>query len=73
MTAAEEQAQEALEDAWATQTYENTFGISEENGGPTYNWPYDYFSLIESAKITSKVGFRPDLDQEFTDYQDGEE
>lgn len=24
-----------------------------------YNWPYDYFSLIESAKITGKVKFRP--------------
>tara|TARA_R110000782_G_scaffold54175_7_gene114699 strand:- start:1185 stop:2408 length:1224 start_codon:yes stop_codon:yes gene_type:complete len=32
---------------------------------PTYNWPYDYCSLIESAKINSKVGFRPDLDKEY--------
>jgi len=24
-----------------------------------YNWPYDYFSLIESAKIVGKVKFRP--------------
>ena len=73
MTPAEEQAQNQIEDAWAAQTYKNTFGITDENGGPTYNWPYDYFSLIESAKITSKVGFRPDLDQEFRDYEDGEE
>ena len=32
---------------------------------PTYNWPYDYCSLIESAKINSKVGFRPDLSKEY--------
>jgi hypothetical protein len=32
---------------------------------PTYNWPYDYCSLIESIKINSKVGFRPDLDKEY--------
>ena len=30
-------------------------------GRNTYNWPYDYFSLIEMAKLTTKVGFRPDL------------
>ena len=32
---------------------------------PTYNWPYDYCSLIESVKINSKVGFRPDLEKEY--------
>ncbi|MHA2351166.1 MAG: hypothetical protein ACXADL_16225, partial [Candidatus Thorarchaeota archaeon] len=32
---------------------------------PTYNWPYDYCSLIESVKINSKVGFRPDLNREY--------
>jgi len=32
---------------------------------PTYNWPYDYCSLIESIKVNSKVGFRPDLDKEY--------
>jgi hypothetical protein len=32
---------------------------------PTYNWPYDYCSLIESAKINTKVGFRPDLPKEY--------
>ena len=31
---------------------------------PTYNWPYDYFSLIELDKITTKLGFRPDLAKE---------
>ena len=32
---------------------------------PTFNWPYDYCSLLESAKINSKVGFRPDLAKEY--------
>jgi len=32
---------------------------------PTYNWPYDYCSLIELAKINAKVGFRPELDKEY--------
>jgi uncharacterized membrane protein YgcG len=31
-------------------------------GRNTYNWPYDYFSLIEMTKLTQKVGFRPDLE-----------
>ena len=32
---------------------------------PTFNWPYDYCSLIELGKINTKVGFRPDLDEEY--------
>ena len=31
---------------------------------PTYNWPYDYCSLIELGKINTKIGFRPELDRE---------
>ena len=31
-------------------------------GGNTFNWPYDYFSLIEMTKLTEKVTFRPDLE-----------
>lgn len=31
-------------------------------GRNTFNWPYDYFSLIEMTKLTAKVGFRPDLE-----------
>jgi hypothetical protein len=27
-----------------------------------YNWPYDYFSMIELAKIDTTVTFRPDID-----------
>ena len=38
---------------------------------PTYNWPYDYCSLVELAKITSKVGFRPDLEKEYAEAQSG--
>lgn len=34
---------------------------------PTYNWPYDYCSLIESVKVATKVGFRPDLKKEYGD------
>ena len=37
---------------------------------PTYNWPYDYCSLIESVKINSKVGFRPDLEKEYLEEVD---
>jgi len=37
-------------------------------GRNTYNWPYDYCSLIELGKISAKVGFRPDLDKEAQGY-----
>ena len=33
-------------------------------GRNNYNWPYDYCSLVELGKITSKVGFRPELERE---------
>jgi len=36
----------------------------------TFNWPYDMCSLIETAKITTKVGFRPDLDKELQEYNE---
>ena len=26
----------------------------------TFNWPYDYFSLIEMGKVTTRTKFRPD-------------
>jgi hypothetical protein len=28
-----------------------------------YNWPYDYFSMVELAKIDATVTFRPDIDE----------
>ena len=37
-------------------------------GRNTYNWPYDYCSLIELAKITTKVGFRPELKREVEEF-----
>ena len=36
----------------------------------TFNWPYDMCSLIETAKITTKVGFRPDLEKELQEYNE---
>jgi hypothetical protein len=36
---------------------------------PTFNWPYDYCSLVEAIKIDSKVGFRPDLDKEYEEVE----
>jgi hypothetical protein len=35
----------------------------------SYNWPYDFFSLVEFAKISTKVGFGPTI-QEDTDVQE---
>jgi hypothetical protein len=39
-------------------------------GRNTFNWPYDFCSLIESAKITTKVGFRPELDREVEEFDE---
>ena len=33
-------------------------------GRNTYNWPYDYCSLIETAKLDMIVGFRPEIKRE---------
>jgi hypothetical protein len=47
-------------------TYTKNAYISKHSlSSPTYNWPYDYCSLIESVKINSRVGFRPDLEKEY--------
>ena len=32
-----------------------------ENREKSYNWPYDYFSLVELGKMTSRTKFRPDV------------
>ena len=29
----------------------------------TFNWPYDFFSMIEMAKVTTGVQFRPDVSE----------
>jgi hypothetical protein len=36
----------------------------------TYNWPYDYCSLIELGKISTRVGFRPDLKKELEEFDE---
>ena len=43
----------------------NAYFVKQSVNDPTYNWPYDYFSLLELAKIKTKVGFRPDLEKEY--------
>jgi hypothetical protein len=48
-------------DEFAKNAYISKHSLSS----PTYNWPYDYCSLIESVKINSRVGFRPDLEKEY--------
>jgi len=45
----------------------NVYISSHSVNSPTYNWPYDYCSLIELGKLESKVGFRPDLEKEYTE------
>jgi hypothetical protein len=42
----------------------NIYVYKHRLNDPTYNWPYDYCSLLELAKINTKVGFRPELDRE---------
>ena len=55
-----------LDRDWETRKAEHARTVYRDMtyGSPKFNWPYDYFSLIETAKISSKVGFRPDLDKE---------
>ena len=51
-----------MKDTFAKYSYLLKHGIKN----PTYNWPYDYFSLLELAKVDTKVGFRPDLKEEYS-------
>ena len=51
---------EQLRSTMAMLSYADNNAVSD----PTYNWPYDYFSLVELDKLTTKVGFRPDLEKE---------
>lgn len=53
-------------DEFAKNVYISKHSLSD----PTYNWPYDFCSLIETAKIGSKVGFRPDLSKEYMEVSD---
>ena len=45
--------------SWAKAVYEFKHSKS-------FNWPYDYFSLIELGKLSTTVGFRPELDKELS-------
>ncbi len=38
-------------------------------GRNTFNWPYDYCSLIELNKLTATTGFRPELEKEVAEYR----
>lgn len=49
-----------MKDSYAQGVYEFESGIND----PTYNWPYDYFSLVELGKLDTEVGFRPELEDE---------
>lgn len=56
-------------------SYTKGLFVSDELGlgGNTYNWPYDYFSLIELGKMSMKVGFRPELEREIEDISEEQE
>ena len=43
------------------------------DAGNTYNWPYDYCSLIELGKLNIKAGFRPELERELDDLSEDQE
>ena len=49
--------------------------VSDDIGvaGNTYNWPYDYCSLIELGKLSVNVGFRPELDREVEEISEDQE
>ena len=49
--------------------------VSDDLGvaGNTYNWPYDYCSLVELGKISVNVGFRPELEREVEDISEEQE
>ena len=39
---------------------ENALGSTSLKSGVSYNWPYDFFSLVELAQIDASVSFKPD-------------
>jgi len=47
-------------DEWSKTIYRYQHSLDS----PSYNWPYDYCSIIELGKINTKIGFRPDLAKE---------
>tara|TARA_X000001382_G_scaffold112614_1_gene89954 strand:- start:148 stop:903 length:756 start_codon:yes stop_codon:yes gene_type:complete len=49
-----------FKDTYAQGVYQMETSLND----PTYNWPYDYFSLVELAKLDVETGFRPELEAE---------
>ena len=47
----------------------NIYKLKQSLNGSSYNWPYDYFSMIELGKINTKVVFRPELETEYEEAQ----
>ena len=41
----------------SSQQLENAQGQTGDDLGITYNWPYDFFSLVELVKIDAEVTF----------------
>jgi hypothetical protein len=60
---------ENIQDATLTDAYGNTYSINDndadfgQNTDPNYgyNWPYDFFSIVEAAQIESEVEFTPSM------------
>lgn len=48
-------------DNWSKTVYRYKHSLSEGS----YNWPYDYFSLVELGKLDTKFVFRPELKREY--------
>ena len=65
---------DAVKSVFELQKAAYTRGLYLEDQGPdprvTYNWPYDYCSLIELGKISTRVGFRPDLKKELEEFDE---
>ena len=58
----EEMIRNSLRSAGATIKQE-TGQVAYENRIKGFNWPYDFFSVLELAKIDAGVTFTPDLDE----------
>ncbi len=61
MSVSEANALNQRRDAWAKTMY-------AASRRKSYNWPYDYFSLVELGKLTTTFGFRPELTREIIEW-----
>ncbi len=60
---------DSIQDATLTDAYGNTYSINDndadfgQNTDPNYgyNWPYDFFSIVEAAQVESEVEFVPTM------------